>query len=170
MREAWSFKPHSNPLNAFSHLIARSRVNLINWKKSGLNPIESEIKKTEQAISKVEDLEDLNGSCTVTLSGLAALYNKMTALQRQNSTKWAQRARLQWIQCGDYNTSFFHNNVRIRNHVNSIIQITNSNGICFTDRIGIESTFINFFLICGLIHLISPLMMFFKLSLMICLL
>lgn len=113
--------------------------------KTGFCSLDSEIKKTEQEIAEVEITEDINRMDTINYSSLNALYNKFSTLQRQNSMKWAQRARLLLVQSGDYNTSFFHNSIRIRNHVISIMHISDYNCNCFTDRFGIESIFINFF-------------------------
>lgn len=76
---------------------------------------------------------------------LTSLYNKLSALQCQNSLKWAQRARLVWVQCGDNNSSFFHNSVRFHNHQNNISLICDSNRICFYDQFGIEQVFCSFF-------------------------
>lgn len=51
-----------------------------------------------------------------------------------------------WVQCGDQNTSFFHNSILLHNHHSSISLITNSNGNCFTDNKDIEKVFCDFFL------------------------
>lgn len=50
VREAWHFKPHSNPMHAVSHLIARTRSMLLEWKSKGLDPLESDIDKLEASI------------------------------------------------------------------------------------------------------------------------
>lgn len=80
MREAWTFKPHSNKSHAFSHLIVRTRANLISWKKIGLNSIDSELRKIEHAISEAEVTKDLNNTSTITYTGLTTVYNKLSAL------------------------------------------------------------------------------------------
>lgn len=67
---------------------------MISWKKTGLDSIDTEIKKIEHEILEAEITKDLNNTGTITYTGLTALYNKLSALQRQNSITWAQRARL----------------------------------------------------------------------------
>lgn len=38
VREAWSFSPNGNPMHIFSHLISRTRRNILSWKRLGLTP------------------------------------------------------------------------------------------------------------------------------------
>lgn len=49
------------------------------------------------------------------------------------------------VNCGDTNSSFFHNLVRIRNHYNSIPHISDLSGNVFTNQHDISKTFVNFF-------------------------
>ncbi|XP_039146778.1 uncharacterized protein LOC120283989 [Dioscorea cayenensis subsp. rotundata] len=94
---------------------------------------------------EAEALDILNGYDRVSSNYLNALYNKLAALYRQSSSKWAQRARHMWVLCGDQNTSFFHNIIRSRNHYNAISVITDTSGNCFTDQKDIETVFSNSF-------------------------
>lgn len=92
-------------------------------------------------ILDAETLDAVNDIGEPLYRDLSTLYNNLSALQRQNSIKWAQRARLMWVQCGDHSTSFFHNFDRFRNHYNNILHILDPNGSCFTDRQGIEQVY-----------------------------
>lgn len=143
--EAWNFSPHSNTMNAFSRLISHARSIIISWKNWDLNSIETNINRLEKEILETEALETMNDTDSNSSIILYPLYNKLVALQRQNSFKWAQWARLMWVQSGDQNTSFFHNIICIRNHQNTISFITDSNGTCFTDHNDIEKVFCDFF-------------------------
>ncbi|XP_039138794.1 uncharacterized protein LOC120276131 [Dioscorea cayenensis subsp. rotundata] len=145
VREAWNFKPHSNPMHAFSHLISRARSNLISWKNRGLCSIVSNISRLEMDILDAESMDAVYGNDYNAVELLYPLYNKLAALQRQNSIKWAQRARLMWVLCGDQNTSLFHNSIRSRNHQNSIPFITDSNGIGLLNSKDIENAFCDFY-------------------------
>lgn len=40
IHDAWNFNPHSSPLHAFSHLIARTRSRLINWHTTSPDSLE----------------------------------------------------------------------------------------------------------------------------------
>lgn len=99
----------------------------------------------------MEILDNFNDPSNSFPQDLASLYNRLTTLHRQNSTKWAQRARLLWVNCGDINSGFFHNSVRIHNHYKSIPHISDLNGNVFTNQQDISKNFVNFLLIFGLI-------------------
>lgn len=73
------------------------------------------------------------------------LYTKLSALQYQNSIKWAQRSRLHWIHDGDRNSKFFHSITRSRSLSNYISQIEDSDGFVHSDPASIETTFLNYF-------------------------
>lgn len=96
-------------------------------------------------ILDAESMDAVYGNDYNAVELLYPLYNKLAALQRQNSIKWAQRARLMWVLCGDQNTSLFHNSIRSRNHQNSIPFITDSNGIGLLNSKDIENAFCDFY-------------------------
>lgn len=151
-------------MHAFIHLIWRTRNKLISWSNNGLNSLEANMNKIELEILDVENFDV--ESVSDVHQDLSALYNKLSALQRQNSLKLAQRARLLWVQCGDNNSSFFHNSVRFRNHHNNISIICDSNGACISNRFGIVQVFVLFSLIFGPSPLADLLKKFFTPSLM----
>lgn len=100
-------------MHAFSHLVARTRSQLIAWRTKGLNSIDSDLKCLEQEIQLAEINDVLSNSEDHSNIALTTLYNRYAALQRQNSIKWAQRPRMLWVHDGDLNTSFFYNSIHI---------------------------------------------------------
>lgn len=78
-------------------------------------------------------------------SQLSEWYSRYVSLQKQNSTRWAQRAHMDWLNNGDHNTTFFHNTIRLRSHYNSITQILDTNGNYVTDWSDIENKFLSFY-------------------------
>lgn len=52
---------------------------------------------------------------------------------------------MDWLNNGDQNTTFFHNNVRLQSHYNTITQILDSFGNYITDRSDIENRFLSFY-------------------------
>lgn len=89
-------------MQAFTHLLSRTRLKINKWRHHGVNDIDSELIKTKPDIKALEESDlDLNSQHT-----LMELYNKLAALQRQCNTKWAQRARMLWVKDGDRNTLF----------------------------------------------------------------
>lgn len=155
IREAWNFSPHSNPMQAFSHLLSRARHRLLDWKSKGCHNIDSRISNLEASILEAEDRDGFDDGNEFSPQSLSIMYNNLSALHRQNSTKWAQRARLLWVQNGDNNSSFFFNSIRFRNHYSLITNIMDVDNSIYTDQPAITRTFINFSLICGMVRIVG---------------
>lgn len=138
------FNAHSSPMHNFAHMLTRIRKALLHVKNFGLGALDSVIRDTEvQLQSKVDDM--LNPLSDSNYVRYRALQNKYNAYLRQNSIRWAQKARLMWTQDGDRNSSFFHSYARICNHNNRISYIFNEEGQYLVEHDHLEDGFINFY-------------------------
>lgn len=142
IRSSWEFTPHGSPMHAFSHSIAHTRIKHKAWCASSLSSLDFDLINTENAITS---LKIFDSPTAANLSHLEELYAKFTAIQRQNSSKWSQQARMQWVCDGNMDTKFFHSINRIRKHFNSIARIRDMNGSCFMDQASIKQSFLNFY-------------------------
>ncbi|KAJ0972477.1 hypothetical protein J5N97_020436 [Dioscorea zingiberensis] len=112
--KAWNCQTRASPMHAFNHLVTRTRSFLCKWKSKKLTPLEESIAQVEDEILHLESLEANLSYSDLMSVALRGLYNKHTALLRQNSLRWAQRAKMMWIKHGDYNSNFFHNHAKVR--------------------------------------------------------
>ncbi|KAJ0960379.1 hypothetical protein J5N97_001796 [Dioscorea zingiberensis] len=96
--KAWYSRTNANPLHAFTHFTARTKSYLCQWKAKELTPLEKNITQVEEEILHLESLESSLGYSDLTSVALRSLYNKHCALLRQNSLRWAQRAKMLWIR------------------------------------------------------------------------
>lgn len=135
---------NSTPLHMFSHLVARTRSNLIAWHSNGLNSLDRELRYTELKINDLESSDSLDNPDQNVYLNLKIFYNKYNALLGQNSLKWAQHSRLMWIKNRDFNTSFFHNSAHIHRHRNLISHIVDGQSTGYTSRESIENCFLQF--------------------------
>lgn len=143
IRQAISFKPHSSPMHAFYHILARVRHNVNLIKHQGLGALDQEIKFVESQLQALD--VDVTSNPFYESDQVRALQHKYRALLRQNHCRWAQRSRLNWIIDGDMNSTFFHKSVRIRRHNNLISSLLDSEGNLVSDLSQINETFINHF-------------------------
>jgi hypothetical protein len=67
-------------------------------------------------------------------------------LLKHEETWWAQRAKANWLQSGDRNTSFFHFKASQRKRKNNINFIIYQSGNRATDNNNIQNTFMDYFI------------------------
>lgn len=91
-----------------------------------MNSIETDMTNLEKEILEAETVDVVDTNRENFEVNLDAIYSRFTSLQRQQSLKWAERARLIWVHNGDFNSTFFHNTISICNHHNNISHIMNS--------------------------------------------
>jgi hypothetical protein len=73
------------------------------------------------------------------------LENKLDDLLRHEETWWAQRAKANWLQQGDKNSTFFHYKASQRKRKNKINFITTHQGNRVTDNNEIQDAFMDYF-------------------------
>lgn len=84
IRNAWDFFLHCNPVQTFSHLIARTHSYINNWKAIGLNTLDSNINKIEHDIMSFE-MSDCSKS--INHNHLLDIYANYATVQRHISSK-----------------------------------------------------------------------------------
>ncbi|KAJ0967671.1 hypothetical protein J5N97_024588 [Dioscorea zingiberensis] len=143
--KAWNYRGNGSPMHTFTHYLSRTRSYLSNWKFKSMSSLDKMITQTEEEIAYLESLETSLNYGDLNNIALRSLYNTHLALLRQNCTRWAQRSRLMWLKHGDYNTSFFHKQARIRGHKNKISCIINEQGDVVTEQQDIGQMFRDFY-------------------------
>ncbi|KAJ0968806.1 hypothetical protein J5N97_021683 [Dioscorea zingiberensis] len=142
---AWTSRTSASPMQAVSHFIAKTKTYLCKWKSKDLTPFEENITKVEEEILQLEALESTLEYSDLTSIELRGLYNKHNSLLKQNTLKWAQRAKLLRIKHGDYNSTFFHKHARVRGHKNRVSALITDYGATLTDQISIGQAFSDFY-------------------------
>lgn len=79
VKEASNFNPHSNPMHAFTLLVAQTRSHLLNWRLNGMNSIETNLINTELEIHALETNNALYAPNDALHANLKSLYNKFFA-------------------------------------------------------------------------------------------
>ncbi|KAA3468935.1 reverse transcriptase [Gossypium australe] len=107
------------------------RHNLLQW---------SRVKRKEEGHSRVQLEKKLESfvSCDILDDVLAEIMEVQLALNLEADKEemyWEQRARVNWLQNGDRNTSFFHKMASQRHSRNKISELFDNNGIRHTDSV-----------------------------------
>ncbi|KAJ0977774.1 hypothetical protein J5N97_013248 [Dioscorea zingiberensis] len=145
VRRIWRSQSNGNPLQGLSHKFSNLRKDLLRNCSRNSMGWESKIKKLEEQLSRLETKECTQGLEGMETGKIRSMYNQYHALLRQNTTMWAQRSRLKWLQNGDNNSRFFHQTTRRHRANNKINQIKTELNITIEDPKGIEEEFITFY-------------------------
>lgn len=83
VKEASNFNPHSNPMHAFTLLVAQTRSHLLKWRLNVMISMETNLINTELDLDALKTNDDLYAPNDVLHAYLQSLYNKVFALQRE---------------------------------------------------------------------------------------
>lgn len=99
-------------MHKFAYFLTCISKSLLDWKSVGLDALDKGIRDTEFQLQAL-DLEDPDSSFSDNhYANHRALNHRFIALLKQNSIRWAQRARLMWVKDGNRNTNVFHNTAK----------------------------------------------------------
>lgn len=118
VEEQWSEEPFESVLAK----IGRIRFGIMQWTKKKNQDSTRTILKTQQ------ELEAALSSATPDAELIGSLTAALEAAYKEEEAFWRQRSRVQWLNSGDRNTSFFHAATRGRRAINKFAVIEDSRG------------------------------------------
>jgi hypothetical protein len=136
IREEW-FKNHPDTKTKLQHTFDH----IYNWGHNTFGNIPKQIKQTHQQLHA----KKVNIPTKEDISEIHQMEDKLDKLMKQEETWWAQRAKANWLQHGDMNTSFFHFKASQRKRKNKINFILDHMGNRATSNKDIHHTFMNYF-------------------------
>ncbi|CAH9114746.1 unnamed protein product, partial [Cuscuta epithymum] len=127
---AWKNVPTSGGMRGLYNKLQYLKQTLKAWNKNTFGDIFQDIKRLEEEVTTAESLFEANPSEANRDDWSfkqALLLNK----HKHENEFWRQRAKLKWLKEGDSNTKFFHDYVKIKNRMQAITVIKDSDGnIC----------------------------------------
>jgi hypothetical protein len=121
---AWESALHVHGLDLAGRL-ARVHDQLHRWDRTVLKSTSKRIKTAQRDLEKVARgaLTDEN------IARQKKLATEIENLLVQEEIHWAQRSRVNWLQYGDKNTSYFHNSAKARRQRNRVKRLKDENGV-----------------------------------------
>ncbi|KAK1307281.1 hypothetical protein QJS10_CPA10g01432 [Acorus calamus] len=127
IRTSWRGIIAASPLGVLHHKLWRLQYALRRWNKQRIGDLP--VKVREAHVQLAQTLQEEQGDISsMDWPQVRIATNRLTALQRQLETFWAQRARTKWITEGDRNSAFFHTRVQCRRARNRITVLSTADG------------------------------------------
>ncbi|KAJ4898014.1 Reverse transcriptase domain-containing protein [Raphanus sativus] len=132
-----SLPPDESPLSVLAKTSVRSKI--VEWTKRQ-NQNSRELIQTSQA-----QLETALSASTPDPDLILSLQGILSKAYAEEEEYWRQRSRIQWLSCGDKNSSFFHSVTRGRRALNKFAVIEDETGNAFFEEKQITQTIASFY-------------------------
>ena len=141
VEEAWEQAGTRSVSNSLAERLALVHDHLHKWDRSILQKRKKKIRNKQVLMEKVacDVLSDEN------IEMQRELAKESEELLEQEEIYWAQRSRINWLQNGDKNTSYFHNFAKERRKRNLIKKLRDDNGGWLEDTASLNPMISDYF-------------------------
>ncbi|KAL8134288.1 hypothetical protein AgCh_009361 [Apium graveolens] len=144
VRTAWQTHIVGNPMYILTQKLLLVKKALKNLNKK-FGSVHNQIKTTREQLSLVQAKILNQNHVPSDLDFEKGLTETLWNLLDQEESIARQKSRVQWLEKGDNNTTFFHKKVANNWNTNKILSLTNANGERLTDGASIKSEAVNYF-------------------------
>ncbi|XP_026459210.1 uncharacterized protein LOC113359853 [Papaver somniferum] len=133
VEDSWNAPAHGSPDFIFPYKMKRLKVVMKEWNLRVFGNIHSRLKHDQLRFETAARNSDEDAG---DIPKLNAMKDSMTALsntRQHQAIMLKQKSRNQWLIEGSSNTTFFHNNIRIRRSDNTISELVDAGGVTITD-------------------------------------
>lgn len=102
--KAWDCTPDGTPMFVATKKLKKCKRMLKAWSWDHFCNVQKNIKKTKDWLWRAKQESIRIGD----YNEVAHLKAKLNSLYDKEENMWHQWSQIQWMQCGDYNTKFFH--------------------------------------------------------------
>ena len=134
---AWACNAEGSPMVMVTKKVAKCKKMLKAWNRDRFGNVLQKIKRTKELLwrAKEEAVRSRNDG------EVRSLKQELAELYAKEEKMWHQRSLLQWLQCGDQNTKFFHGSATQRKRRNFIKGLKDAKGAWHEDEDHISSMF-----------------------------
>ncbi|GLT46072.1 hypothetical protein SLA2020_198580 [Shorea laevis] len=141
VRDAWNQGAGASQMDIVLDKITKCGVMLQDWSAHKFGNIPECIKMLQTELQQLHD----GTACDCSSEHLEQVQTELCSLQQQEEIYWKQRSRVQWLQEGDKNTSFFHTRASERRKKNVITELLDEGGHLVHDHEGMEQIALHYF-------------------------
>ncbi|XP_043703872.1 uncharacterized protein LOC122653966 [Telopea speciosissima] len=124
VQQAWSNPIRESSVSNVSQRSSHCQYALTKWNHEVFGRIQVNIKKLKYDLERLQDLSAVS-FCQGEVDKVSKLLEE--ELLREE-TLWHQKAREEWLKCGDKNSGFFHALTVQRRHQNQILKLRSGSG------------------------------------------
>jgi hypothetical protein len=120
--------------------LSRCKASLLCWQKDNVGDIKERISQLQKRHCVLQGAEDVGVGEEMKL-----IHKEMEALLEKSDKQWRQRAKIEWLRCGDRNTKFYHPCANARRKSNTIYEIIDAEGRQCKMEEKIQMSFVEYF-------------------------
>ncbi|KAK1304099.1 hypothetical protein QJS10_CPB11g01494 [Acorus calamus] len=139
VQNRWRNEDHASPMGRLHAKLVSLQGPLRRWNRLVEGDITRQVELANERVQQLLVEEQQDNTSHDYSESISEAVNHLTHLQRNLEIFWAQRARVNWIQEGDRNTRFFHNQVKSRRATNRISCIKTTEGVTLKKQKDIQS-------------------------------
>ncbi|KAB5526631.1 hypothetical protein DKX38_020478 [Salix brachista] len=127
IRAAWGTEAYGNPFSRLTTKLRTLKGYLYNFHRSNSSHISSRVAQADKKWQEARVLLDQHPQDQEAGRRERDLCHQFSALRNAEESFYKQRSRVNWLQLGDRNTSFFHRSLLHRRHRNGITSLCRDN-------------------------------------------
>jgi hypothetical protein len=118
----------------------RCQEGLVRWQQTKRRQSQQPIHRLQQRMAELQGDDQMGDPAE-----LKAVQRELGLMLDKSDLQWQQRAKIEWLKCGDRNTRFFHECASSRRKLNFISSILDANGRLRDSEEEVHEVFINYF-------------------------
>uniref|UniRef100_A0A803PYN2 Uncharacterized protein n=1 Tax=Cannabis sativa TaxID=3483 RepID=A0A803PYN2_CANSA len=130
IRESWS-EDNAGNISGFLNNLTSCTDALQRWHFHKFGRMKRDITQLQKSVATLNDVADRSQVHVTQLKNSEAILDELLANEEEY---WHQRSRVDWLQCGDQNTKFFHAHASSRKAKKSIKALINDQGVTVSSK------------------------------------
>jgi hypothetical protein len=141
MQQAWLDSSEGETAwSAIKLNLDRCQDGLVRWQQTIKRQSQQPIHRLQQRLAELQGDDHMGDPAEI-----KAVQRDLGVMLDKLDLQWQQRAKVEWLKCGDRNTRFFHECANSRRKSNFIYSISDANGRLRDSEEEVQKAFINYF-------------------------